>query len=58
MRTFVNGSQDLNASKWDLQMAIQRLGETLKWRREYGVYDITPQLVEPEVFLRLQYDVL
>ncbi|KAF8510786.1 CRAL-TRIO domain-containing protein [Gautieria morchelliformis] len=39
----------LKASKWELHTAIQRLEETLKWRREFGVYDnITAELVEPE----------
>jgi len=39
----------LRASKWILQTAIQRLEDTLKWRREYGLYDlITPEHVEPE----------
>jgi hypothetical protein len=33
-----------------LATAITRLDDTLKWRREYGLYDsITPELVEPEV---------
>lgn len=31
-------------------MAIHRLNETLKWRREYGIYDVvTAEHVEPEV---------
>ena len=30
-------------------MAIERLEGTLKWRREYGVYDLTADMVEPEV---------
>jgi phosphatidylinositol/phosphatidylcholine transfer protein len=47
--------RDLNASKWVLQTAIHRLEETLKWRREYGVYDITAEHVEPEVLLQLAY---
>ncbi|KAI0331836.1 CRAL/TRIO domain-containing protein [Cubamyces sp. BRFM 1775] len=40
----------LRAVKWaSAQAAIKRLEETLKWRREYGVYDvITASHVEPE----------
>ncbi|KAJ7756518.1 CRAL/TRIO domain-containing protein [Mycena maculata] len=39
----------LRASKWNVDTAIQRLEDTLKWRREYGVYDtLTADLVEPE----------
>ena len=30
-------------------MAIERLEGTLKWRREYGVHDLTADMVEPEV---------
>jgi hypothetical protein len=31
-------------------MAIKRLEDTLKWRREFGIYDkITPEYIEPEV---------
>jgi hypothetical protein len=30
-------------------MAIKRLEDTLKWRREFGIYDkITPEYIEPE----------
>lgn len=40
----------LRASKWKLGSAIQRLEGSLKWRREYGLYDkLTPEYVEPEV---------
>ena len=40
----------LRATKWDANAAIERLEGTLKWRREYGIYDkITPEHVEPEV---------
>ena len=40
----------LRATKWDTPGAIKRLEETLKWRREYGLYDkLTAELVEPEV---------
>lgn len=47
---------DLNASKWEVHTAIQRLDDTLKWRREFGVHDITAEHVEPEVqLLRLAY---
>ncbi|KAF8349173.1 CRAL-TRIO domain-containing protein, partial [Amanita rubescens] len=39
----------LRASKWKTQTAIQRLESTLKWRRDFGIYDImTPQHIEPE----------
>lgn len=30
-------------------MAIERLEGTLKWRREFGVYELTAEQVEPEV---------
>lgn len=41
----------LRASKWVLHTAIERLEDTLKWRREYGFYDgtLSEGLVEPEV---------
>lgn len=39
----------LRASKWKADIAIQRLESTLKWRRDYGIYDIvTADHVEPE----------
>ncbi|KAF8206348.1 CRAL/TRIO domain-containing protein [Mycena galopus ATCC 62051] len=38
----------LRASKWKQDVAIQRLETTLKWRREYGIYETTPEQVEPE----------
>ncbi|KAF7336683.1 CRAL-TRIO domain-containing protein C23B6.04c [Mycena venus] len=39
----------LRASKWKVDVAIQRLEATLKWRREYGLYDtVTAEHVEPE----------
>lgn len=39
----------LRATKWDADEAIKRLEDTLKWRRDFGIYDtITPQHVEPE----------
>jgi hypothetical protein len=43
----------LRANKWkSTEDAIHRLEETLKWRREFGLYDlITPEHVEPEVRL-------
>ncbi|KAJ7030401.1 CRAL TRIO domain-containing protein [Mycena alexandri] len=52
----------LRASKWKVDAAIHRLEETLKWRREYGVYDtITAEHVEPEAVtgkqILLGYDV-
>jgi hypothetical protein len=41
----------LRAVKWaSAEKAIQRIERTLKWRREYGLYDlVTPAYVEPEV---------
>ncbi|KAG0695604.1 CRAL TRIO domain-containing protein [Suillus ampliporus] len=39
----------LRATNWDADAAIKRLEDTLKWRREFGIYDkITPEYVEPE----------
>jgi hypothetical protein len=39
----------LRATKWLEKTAIQRLEETLKWRREFGLYDlITADYIEPE----------
>ncbi|EIW83953.1 CRAL TRIO domain-containing protein [Coniophora puteana RWD-64-598 SS2] len=40
----------LRAVKWNsAEEAIQRLETTLKWRRDYGLYDtITPDSVQPE----------
>ena len=41
----------LRATKWKTpEAAIERLEATLKWRREYGLYDVvTDDHVEPEV---------
>jgi hypothetical protein len=40
----------LRATKWaSANVTIERLEGTLKWRREYGVYDLTADMVEPEV---------
>jgi hypothetical protein len=41
----------LRATKWNsANVAIERLEGTLKWRREFGVYDDSmAELVEPEV---------
>lgn len=41
----------MRATKWkSADDAIHRLEETLKWRREFGIYDlITAEHVEPEV---------
>lgn len=41
----------LRAVKWKTtKAAIQRLEATLKWRREYGIYDVvSANHVEPEV---------
>lgn len=39
----------LRASKWKTQTAIERLENTLRWRRDFGLYELlTPQHVEPE----------
>ncbi|KAF8968123.1 CRAL-TRIO domain-containing protein [Flammula alnicola] len=39
----------LRASKWKVPTAIQRLEATLKWRREFGLYDVvSASHVEPE----------
>lgn len=39
----------LRATKWSsAKAAIERLEGTLKWRREFGIYDISAELVEPE----------
>jgi len=40
----------LRCAKWNEKEAIKRLESTLKWRREFGVYDVvTAEQVEPEV---------
>lgn len=42
-------SSYLRASKWVVPTCIQRLEQTLKWRRDYGLYDtINAAHVEPE----------
>jgi len=42
----------LRATKWNsAKAAIERLEGTLKWRREFGIYDLTAEHVEPEVRL-------
>src|SRR6266850_6960497 len=47
---FGNWNRYLRATKWvSANVAIERLEGTLKWRREYGVYDLTADMVEPEV---------
>ncbi|KII85022.1 hypothetical protein PLICRDRAFT_31859 [Plicaturopsis crispa FD-325 SS-3] len=40
----------LRASKWHVDTAIKRVTETLKWRRDFGVYgdDLSAKHVEPE----------
>lgn len=39
----------LRASKWIVPTCIQRLEQTLKWRRDYGLYDtVNATHVEPE----------
>jgi hypothetical protein len=40
----------LRATKWiSAKTAIERLEGTLKWRREFGIYDLSADVVEPEV---------
>lgn len=42
----------LRATTWNTDATLQRIEETLKWRREFGLYDVvTAELVEPEVSL-------
>lgn len=39
----------IRAAKHDVALAIKRIEDTLKWRRDFGIYDIlTAELVEPE----------
>lgn len=38
----------LRATKWDQNEAEKRLLETLTWRREFGVEDLTADYIEPE----------
>lgn len=38
----------LRATKWDEVQAEKRLLETLAWRREYGVDELTPEHIGPE----------
>lgn len=47
----------LRATKWkSSEAAIERLEATLKWRREYGLYDVvTDDHVEPEVIFTFCY---
>jgi len=47
---FNDNKRYLRATKWNsAKVAIERLEGTLKWRREFGVYDLTAEQVEPEV---------
>jgi hypothetical protein len=40
----------LRATKWSsAKAAIERLEATLRWRREFGIYDLSAEQVEPEV---------
>ena len=51
-RTHCNGiPRFIRAVKWaSAQASIKRIEATLRWRREFGVYDlITASHVEPEV---------
>jgi hypothetical protein len=48
--TRVNPYSYLRATKWiSAKTAIERLEGTLKWRREFGIYDLSADVVEPEV---------
>ncbi|TFY66799.1 hypothetical protein EVG20_g4284 [Dentipellis fragilis] len=38
----------LRATKWHVGQSIERLEGTLKWRHEFGLWDMTPAHVEPE----------
>jgi len=39
----------LRATKWEsAKTAIERLEDTLKWRRKFGIYDLSADTVEPE----------
>lgn len=38
----------LRATKWHQKESAKRLMETLTWRREYGVEDLTPEHISPE----------
>lgn len=38
----------LRATKWDVKETKSRLEGTLRWRREFGIDDITAEHVEPE----------
>ncbi|KAI6042523.1 CRAL TRIO domain-containing protein [Pisolithus marmoratus] len=39
----------IRAAKHDVAVAIKRIEDTLKWRRDFGIYDIlTAELIEPE----------
>jgi hypothetical protein len=50
MLSYVCASSYLRATKWTWQKSIERLEQTLKWRREFGIYDlVTADHVEPEV---------
>ena len=46
----------LRATKWEsVKTAIERLEDTLKWRREFGIYDLSADVVEPEVRLTVMW---
>ncbi len=38
----------LRATKWDLEKAKVRIEATLKWRKGYGVENLSAELIEPE----------
>jgi hypothetical protein len=37
---YVCASSYSRATKWTWQKSIERLEQTLKWRREFGIYDL------------------
>ncbi|KAI6042522.1 CRAL TRIO domain-containing protein [Pisolithus marmoratus] len=46
----------IRAAKHDVAVAIKRIEDTLKWRRDFGIYDIlTAELVEPEAVTGKQF---
>jgi hypothetical protein len=45
----------LRAAQWNPKAAIQRLEDTLKWRREMNMYNVAPETVEPEVHILVSF---